>query len=77
MASAVSAAVKAMAHSPVNPIAQSFTLQDVGVSPSKIVDIRRKCLSQLPNLKQLFEDSVVTEEELKEQKNPFLKLCEN
>ena len=66
VASPVSAAVKAMAHSPVNPIAQSSTLQGIGVSPSKAVYIRGKCLSQLANLKQLFEDSVLTEEELKE-----------
>lgn len=42
------------------------------VSPSKAVDIRGKCFSQLASLKQLFEESVLTEEELQEQKSSIL-----
>ena len=37
---------------------------DVGISPTEAVDIRGKCFSQLSSAKKLFEDSVITEEEL-------------
>jgi len=39
--------------------------QSHAFSPSKAVEIRGKCFSQLASLKQLFEESVLTEEELK------------
>ena len=42
--------------------------QPVGVSPSKVVGIRGKCLNQLGNLKELFEDAVLNQDEWKEQK---------
>ena len=48
------------------------TQMPLGVSPSKAVEIRDKCFTQLANLKQLFEDSVLTEVELKEQKTSIL-----
>ena len=44
------------------------------ISPSKGVDVRGKCYSQLSCLKQLFEDSILTTEEFQEQKNQFSKL---
>ena len=50
----------------------SVTTQPLGVSASKVVDIRGKCLTQLGNLKQLFEDAVLTEDEWKEQKKSIL-----
>ena len=47
---------------------------DIGlrVSPSKGVDVRGKCYSQLSCLKQLFEDSILTTEEFQEQKKSIL-----
>ncbi len=39
------------------------TPSSLGVSPGKAVDIRGKCFAPLASLKQLFEDSVLTEEE--------------
>ena len=44
-----------------------------GISPGKIVDIRGKCFTQLANLKHLYEDSVISEDELQEQKSSILK----
>ena len=44
----------------------------LAISPGKAVEIRGKCFSQLASLKQLFEDSVLTEDELKEQKSSIL-----
>ena len=41
------------------------TPTSLGVSPSKAVEIRGKCFTELASLKQLFEESVLTEEELK------------
>ena len=49
-----------------------MTPANLGISPSKAVEIRGKCLNQLASLKQLFEDSVLMEEELKEQKTSIL-----
>jgi hypothetical protein len=74
VASVVSATVKAMkTHSPNQQSSSpSVTTQPLGVSPSKVVDIRGKCLTQLGNLKQLFEDAVLTEDEWKEQKKSIL-----
>ena len=74
VASAVSAAVKAMAtQSPsVQSSSSGISSPAVGVSPSKVVDIRGKCLSQLGNLKQLLEDAVLTVDEWQEQKKVFL-----
>jgi len=74
VASTVSAVMKAVG-SPhqlqMNSPASSTT--GIGVSPSKAVDLRGKCLAQLSNLKQLFEDSVITEDELEEQKQSILR----
>ena len=85
VASTLAAVVKGMGSAqPLQPQAQqnistlpsqSTSLQTpatLGISPSKTVEIRGKCLSQLASLKQLFEDSVLTEEELKEQKASIL-----
>lgn len=55
-----------------SPLANPNTQTPLGVSPSKAVEIRGKCFSQLASLKQLFEESVLTEEELKEQKTSIL-----
>jgi len=44
----------------------------MGISPGKAVEIRGKCYSQLASLKQLFEESVIDEKELKEQKSSIL-----
>ena len=44
----------------------------LGMSPGKAVEIRGRCFSQLATLKQLYEDSVLNEEELKEQKSSIL-----
>ena len=55
-----------------SPCSNQSKTASLGVSPSKAVDIRGKCLTQLASLKQLFEDSVLTEEELKEQKDCIL-----
>jgi len=38
-------------------------------SPGKAAEIRCKCLSQLSVLKKLFDEDILTEEELKEQKS--------
>ena len=51
-----------------SPLTSPNTQTPLGVSPSKAVEIRGKCFSQLASLKQLFEEAVITEEELKEQK---------
>ena len=75
VASAVSATVKAMGfQSPtiVPSPSTGIASQVVGVSPSKVVDIRGKCFTQLGHLKQLFEDAVLTEDEWKEQKTSVL-----
>ena len=74
VANVVSATVKAMATSSPNQHSSSSSVvsQPVGVSPSKVVDIRGKCLTQLGNLKKLFEDAVLTEDEWKEQKKCIL-----
>ena len=69
--STVSAVVKAMASPQKN-----FSLSQesgMGLSPSKAVDIRGKCFAQLSSLKKLFEDAVITEDELQEQKSSILK----
>ena len=42
-------------------------------SPGKAAEIRGKCLSQLSVLKRLFDDDVLTEEELKEQKSEIFR----
>ena len=44
----------------------------MGISPGKAVEIRGKCYTQLASLKQLFEESVIDETELKEQKSSIL-----
>ena len=74
VANVVSATVKAMATSSPNQHSSSSSVvsQPVGVSPSKVVDIRGKCLTQLGNLKKLFKDAVLTEDEWKEQKKCIL-----
>lgn len=72
VASTVSAVVKAIA-SP-NSCTSIESQSGVGkLSPSKAVDIRGKCFAQLASLKQLFEESVITEDELQEQKSSILK----
>ncbi len=53
-------------------VASPHTQTPLGVSPGKAVEIRGKCFSQLASLKQLFEESVLTEDELKEQKTSIL-----
>ena len=83
VASTVTAVVKGMgAAQPLQPQRNALTIPShlisphtqtpLGVSPSKAVEIRGKCFSQLASLKQLFEESVLTEEELKEQKSSIL-----
>jgi len=42
-------------------------------SPGKAAEIRGKCLSQLSVLKKLFDEDILTEEELKEQKSDILR----
>ena len=70
VASTVSAVVKAMA-SPSKP--QENILQpELGVSPGKAVDIRGKCFTQLASLKKLYEDSIISKDELQEQKSSIL-----
>ena len=54
------------------PSSPSFSQSSLGVSPAKAVDIRGKCFSQLASLKKLHEDSILTDEELKEQKECIL-----
>ena len=44
----------------------------MGISPGKAVEIQGKCYTQLASLKQLFEESVTNEKELKEQKSYVL-----
>ena len=44
----------------------------IGLSPGRAVEIRGKCFQQLAMLKKLFEDDVLTEQELQEQKNDIL-----
>ena len=50
---------------PCKQTPSSHVMQGVSItlSPTKAVDIRGKYLSQLANLKQLFEESVLTEDE--------------
>lgn len=78
VASTVQAVVKGIGAAqapPFNapPLQPPTSTQNVlGISPSKAVDIRGKCFSQLASLKKLFEESVLTEEELKEQKSSIL-----
>lgn len=49
----------------------------LGMSPSKAVEIRGKCFSQLATLKQLYEDKVLSEEQLEEQKSSILETLRN
>ena len=74
--STVSAVVKAMASPKMSPVVQQTSSLEsqsgVGISPTKAVDIRGKCFTQLSSLKQLFEESIITEEELQEQKSCIL-----
>jgi hypothetical protein len=71
VACTVSACMKAMA-SPSKP-EESITPQPgLGVSPGKAVDIRGKCFTQLASLKKLYEDSIISEDELQEQKSSIL-----
>ena len=74
VANVVSATVKAMTTHSTNQQSSSSSVisQPVGVSPSKVVDISGKCLTQLGNLKKFFEDSVLTEDEWREQKKSIL-----
>ena len=65
VASTVSAVVKAIA-TPQTSHLQSQAPESL--SPSKAVDICGKCFAQLSSLKKLFEEAVITEDELKEQK---------
>ena len=44
----------------------------MGISPGKAVEIRGKCYTQLASLKKLFEESVIDERELEEQKGCIL-----
>ena len=44
----------------------------IGLSPGRAVEIRGKCFQQLATLKKLFEDDVLTEQELQEQKSDIL-----
>ena len=44
----------------------------MGISPGKAVEIRGKCYAQLASLKKLFEESVIDERELEEQKGCIL-----
>ena len=73
--STISAVVKAMASPKMSPVVQQTSSLEsqsgVGISPTKAVDIRGKCFTQLSSLKQLFEESVITEE-LQEQKSCIL-----
>jgi hypothetical protein len=63
--STVSAVVKAIGTPHSSPTTQPVESQlKTGISPTKAVDIRGKCFSQLSSLKQLFEERVTTEEEL-------------
>ena len=73
VASTVSAVVKAIA-SPQQSQHNSIEPQlGMGISPTKAVDIRGKCFSQLASLKKLFEESIITEDEMQEQKSSILK----
>ena len=45
----------------------------LGLSPGKAADVRGKCLTQLAALKQLHDDEVLTDEELRQQKANILK----
>jgi len=42
------------------------------ISPLKVTVIRRSCLEDLKNLKELFEDGVLTETEFTEEKQHIL-----
>ena len=88
VASTVAAVVKGMgATQPLQPqesvsslpshLTRSQTQTSMGLSPSKAVEIRGKCFTQLATLKQLFDESVLTEEELKEQKSSILETLRN
>jgi len=44
----------------------------MGISHGKAVEIRGKCYTQLASHKQLFEESVIDEKEMKEQKSCIL-----
>lgn len=44
----------------------------IGISPGKAVDIRGKCYAQLASLKKLFEEAVIDEKEIEEQKGCIL-----
>ena len=78
----VTAVIKAMGPNSTNvgpliqqnfsPLSSGDPTATAAVSPSKAVDMRGKCFAQLASLKQLFDDSVITEEELQEQKGCIL-----
>ena len=70
--STVSAVVKAIS-GPKQDCSSISSQQGIGVSPTKAVDVRGKCFAQLSSLKRLFEESIITEEELLEQKKCILK----
>ena len=57
---------------PQTPLSSVRNDSAVRISPSKGVDIRGKCYNQLSTLKQLYEDSVLTAEEYKEEKKSVL-----
>ena len=44
------------------------SINSIGISPGKAVDIREKCYAQLVSLKKLFEEAFIDEKNLEEQK---------
>jgi len=79
IANAVAVVTKAMTPtcsvlSPHNTSSESQPVDhsSMGISPGKAVEIRGKCYTQLASLKQLFEESVINEKEMKEQKSCIL-----
>ena len=69
---AAEAIAKVLSPQPVAPSAPPISSPSVGISPSKSTDLRMKNLQQLRLLHQLYEDKVLTEKELTQQKNLIL-----
>ena len=51
---------------------QSCSEHTIGLSPGRAVEIRGKCFQQLAALKKLFEDNILMEQELQEQRSDIL-----
>ena len=71
---AAEAVAKAFSPPPPTPVSDSSAryVSSIGISPGKSTDLRLKNLQQLRVLQQLYEENVITDKELSEQKSLIL-----